>query len=56
MDNLQKKKLMYVSVKAQLQVVDEIIETLQNRKELLKLKGEELAKEIKGKGNKSEVE
>lgn len=52
MTDSAKKQLMYVSLKAQLLIVQDIIETLQERKASLETKMQALAEDLKKQGNK----
>lgn len=47
---------MYVSVKAQLHLMRELIGMLRNKEETLNEKMEKLAEEINGQGNKTEAD
>lgn len=52
MTDSAKKQLMYVSLKSQLLIVQNIIETLQERKASLETKLQALAGDLKKQGNK----
>jgi len=52
MDDLQKKKLLYVSVKAQVALLDDLIGKFEGKKEILEVRVKELSDELM-QGNKT---